>query len=62
VDRRQIAFFRFIFEAYDGIAVVETVDARKGIIVLHIPPGCEVDVDFVLQDLKKQFRIEPTVM
>jgi hypothetical protein len=60
VDRRQIAFLRFIFEAYDGIAVVETLDARKGIVLLHVAPGCVPEVDEVLQDLKKEILIEST--
>jgi hypothetical protein len=59
VDRGQIAYLRFIFEAYDGIAVLQTLDAQKGIVVLHIAPGCEADVEFVLQDLRKQIMIEP---
>ena len=58
MDRREIAYLRFIFEAYDGIAVVKTVDAQKGIIVLHVAPGCDDDVDDVLQDLKKEILIE----
>ncbi len=58
VDRSEIAYLRFIFEAYDGIAVVKTVDAQKGIIVLHIAPGCEDDVEYVLHDLKKEIMIE----
>ena len=58
VDRREIAFLRFIFEAYDGIAVVKTLDAQKGLIVLHVAPGCDQDVDYVLQDLKKEIMIE----
>ena len=62
VDRTEIAFLRFIFEAYDGIAVVRTIDAQKGIILLYIPPGCEDDVDYVLQNLAKQIMIEPTVI
>lgn len=49
---------RFIFEAYDGIAVVKTVDAPKGIIVLNVAPGCDDVVDYVLQDLKKEIMIE----
>ena len=58
VDRREIAFLRFIFEAYDGIALVKTVDAQKGIIVLYIAPGCEDDVESVLQDLNNEIMIE----
>ena len=58
VDRREIAYLRFIFEAYDGIAVVKTVDAQKGIVVLNVAPGCDDDVDYVLQDLKKEIMIE----
>ncbi len=58
VDRRQIAYLRFIFEAYDGIAVVKTVDAQKGIIALNVAPGCDDDVDYVLQDLEKEIMIE----
>lgn len=59
VDRTQIAYLRFIFEAYDGIAVLRTMDAQKGIVVLHIAPGCDTDVEFVLHDLQKQIMIEP---
>ncbi len=58
VDRREIAYLRFIFEAYDGIAVVKTVDAQKGIIVLHVAPGCDDDVEYVLGDLKKEIMIQ----
>jgi hypothetical protein len=61
VDRKEIAFLRFIFEAYDGIAVMRTIDPQQGIIVLHIPPGCEDDVEFVLNDLKNHIMIEPEI-
>ena len=58
VDRREIAFIKFIFEAYDGIAVLETLDPKAGIVVFHIAPGCERDVDAILQDLKREIVIE----
>jgi len=58
VDRRKIAFLRFIFEAYDGIAGLTTIDPERGIISLHIAPGCENDVEFILQDLKKEILID----
>ena len=60
VDRREIAFLRFIFEAYDGLAIIETLEPEAGIIVFHISPGCEDDVELILQDLKKDIMMEPT--
>ena len=59
VDRREIAFIKFIFEAYDGIAVLETLDPKTGIVAFHIAPGCERDVDGILEDLKREIVIEP---
>ncbi len=58
VERSQIAFMRFVFEAYDGIAVLETLDPDAGLIVLHVAPGCEPEVAAVLQDLKKDILME----
>ncbi len=58
VDRKEICFLKFIFEAYDGIAVLSTIDPESGIVVFIIPPGCEKDVDMVLKDLKKDIMIE----
>ena len=58
VDRREVAFLKFIFEAYDGLAVVSTVDPESGIVMFHIAPGCEADVEMLLQDLKKKIMIE----
>jgi hypothetical protein len=57
VDRREIAFIKFIFEAYDGIAGMRTLNPAKGIIELRIAPGCEEQVDRILQDLKKEILI-----
>jgi len=61
VDRREICFLRFIFEAYDGIAILTTIDPGSGSVVLHISPGCEETVEMILQDLKKEIMIEPVV-
>jgi hypothetical protein len=57
VDRRQIAFIKFVFEAYDGIAGMRTTDPAKGIIKLHIAPGCEEQVEQILRDLQKEILI-----
>jgi hypothetical protein len=57
VDRKEIFFLRFIFEAYDGIAVLTTIDPGLGIVALCIAPDCEEEVEMVLQDLKKDIMI-----
>jgi len=58
VDRRDIAFLRFIFEAYEGLAIIETLNPELGILVFYIAPGCESDVDMILRDLKGDMMIE----
>ena len=60
VDRREIAFIRFIIEAYDGLAVVTTLDSDTGLIEFQIAPGCEQDVETILQDLKQDIMMEKT--
>jgi hypothetical protein len=59
VDRREIAFLKYILEAYDGIATLKTEDAIRGIITFQIAPGCERQFADILQDLKKDIMIEP---
>lgn len=62
VDSREIYFLRFIFEAYDGIAMMTTIDSTTGIILLYISPGCEADVEMILRDLKAEIMIEPVTL
>jgi hypothetical protein len=57
VDRRRISFVKFILEAYDNVAVVSTVDARRGLVQIRIAPGCEKLVDGILADLSGTFKI-----
>lgn len=59
VDRRQINLIRFIFEAYEGVAVVSTVEAATGLISLAVAPGCEAVAESVMDDLSKSILIEP---
>ena len=58
VNRRDIAFLKFIFEAYEGLAIIETLNPESGVIVFYIASGCETDVDMVLTDLKADIMIE----
>jgi hypothetical protein len=59
VDHHDIGFIKFIIEAYDGLAVMTTVDRGRGVVELNIAPGCEAEIDLILKDLKKDLLIEP---
>lgn len=59
VDRRRINLIRFIFEAYEGLAMVTTLDPAAGVIALLVAPGCEEMAKTVIMDLGKRFLIEP---
>jgi len=58
IDRRQLAFIKFIFEGYEGIAVISTLEPELGIVQMIIAPGCEETADMILRDLKKSILIE----
>lgn len=58
VDRKEISYLRFIFEAYDGIALIRTLDSAAGTIALHISPGCVSEAETIIQDLRKEMIIE----
>ena len=59
VDRRRISFIKFVFEAYEGVALVTTLDAAAGLIRLAIAPGCEAIAREVMIDLSRTILIEP---
>jgi hypothetical protein len=54
VDRRRISFVKFILEAYDNVAVMSTLDARKGIVRVAIAPRCESLVEGIMQSLSAE--------
>ncbi len=58
VDRRQISLIRFIFEAYEGLAVITTVDPTAGVVSLSVAPGCEAMAKSIMNDLAKDILIE----
>ena len=52
VDRRDIFFIQSIFEGYDGLVTMSTIDPTRGEIRLSMSPDTETDVSDILQDLK----------
>ena len=59
LDKSSIAFLKFILEAYDGIAVMRTLDSQSSIVELMIAPDFEKEVDELLTNLRYEFEIKP---
>ena len=62
MDRKQIGLLRFILESYEGIATLTTLDSAEGRVLLRVPPGCETEVDDLLEDLADSIRLEPDTL
>jgi hypothetical protein len=58
VDRRRINMVKFIFEAYEGVGTVTTLNAASGYIVIATALGCEAITQEVMADLGKKFLVE----
>ncbi len=59
IRQQDIAYFKFIIESYEGMAVVRTQDPREAVVELMIAPGWEKDVEHVLAGLRKEIPLEP---
>jgi len=58
LHRQDIAYFKFIIESYEGMAVVRTNDPHEAIVELMVAPGWESDMEEVLDGLRKEILIE----
>jgi hypothetical protein len=57
VARRDIAYLHFIFESYEGLATLSTIDSKNGIVQLSIPQWFAADVNDLLQSLKTEITL-----
>ena len=54
VGRRDLAYLKFIIEAYDGLATLSTVE-REGAIVSITAPSCRAaDIDRLIEALSRE--------
>jgi hypothetical protein len=58
LHRKDIAYFKFIIESYEGMAVVRTKNPREAVVELMVAPGWEKDLDQILEGLCKEIHIE----
>jgi hypothetical protein len=59
IPRKEIAYFKFIIESYEGMAVIRTKDPREAVVEVMVAPGWEKDLEEVLEGLRKEMTIEP---
>ena len=54
VDKKDIAYIVSIFEGYDNLAVVRTINASRGLIELMISPDYLEDTRILAEALSKE--------
>jgi Domain of unknown function (DUF4911) len=53
-----IAYVKFIFESYEEVGVIRTVDRKRAVIVLLAMPDFAATARAILQSLKKDIPLE----
>ena len=57
LNRRDIAYVKYILEGYEGLATVTTIDRSESVVRLSILPDFASDVDGILEALKREIDI-----
>lgn len=58
VGRRDLVYFKFILEAYEGMSTLSTVEPHGAIVRLSIPAGFEADIEGLLNELRADFPMD----
>lgn len=61
VERRNIAYLRFIIESYEGLATLSTVDAKNGLVSLSVPQCFAGEANMLVRALENEIKIKETV-
>lgn len=58
VQKKDIAYIRYVFEGYEGIANATTVDGQPGLLRLQIAPDFAESAEAVLDALGREIALE----
>jgi hypothetical protein len=58
VEPYEIHYLKFILEAYEGLATLTTLDAKKGLVQLAVPPKRDGSVESLMKALGQEFELE----
>ena len=59
VDKKDIAYIVSIFDGYENLAVVRTLDASRGLIELLVSPDYLEDTRKLIDALSKEIPLRP---
>jgi phage tail protein X len=62
VERHDLVYLKFILEAYEGLAVLSTVDREGAIVRIGYPHFSACDVDALLQALAGEIDLQEVPM
>ena len=51
IDPRRIGYLKFILEGYDGMALVTTINAKEGDIIVRYPSFFHADLLAIIDDV-----------
>ena len=58
-EKKHIDFINKIMEAYEGLGIIRTLDANKGLIKMTTIDTAKKDIDGIIEDLnKRDIKIE----
>ncbi len=60
VDRKQIAYLRFILESYDSLCFLRTLESREALIEIAFHPSRRRDAEELLDALTKETTMVAT--
>jgi len=58
LNKRDIAYFQFILEGYEGLVTATTINKKDAVVKLFIMPSFYDDVKMILRELRKEIAFD----
>ncbi len=58
VPKKEIAYFNFLLESYEGLGISRTINPKEGILEVYVPEELEKDFLDFLEGLKGEMELE----
>ncbi|MDY6852678.1 MAG: DUF4911 domain-containing protein [Thermodesulfobacteriota bacterium] len=57
INPRKIAWLKFVLDGYEGLALLRTLNAEEGRVVLLVGPGAEGEAAGLVSSMKKELGL-----